>query len=59
MIHGNKRRRGDAQETFKGKHSALIDETLFDKVQEIREVMSTNPREKGGMNVKVFPRSVA
>lgn len=54
---GKKRRRGDAQETFKGKHPALIDEVLFEEVQEIRGLMATNPREKGGMNVKVFPLS--
>ena len=54
---GNKRRRGDAQETFKGKHPALIEETVFEEVQEIREIMSTNPREKGGINTRIFPLS--
>ena len=54
---GNKRRRGDSQETFEGKHPALIEESLFEEVQEIREVMSTNPREKGGMSVRIFPLS--
>lgn len=32
---GKKRRRGDVHETFQGKHPALIEESVFEEVQEI------------------------
>jgi hypothetical protein len=54
---GKKRRRSDLLELYEGKHPALITEETFQAVQEIRELMSTNPKEMWGFPVRVFPLS--
>ncbi len=54
---GKKRRRSDLLELFDGKHPALVSEETFYAVQEIRELLATNPKEMGGIPVRVFPLS--
>lgn len=54
---GQKRRRSDLFEVYQGKHPALISEETFQNVQEIRDFMSSNPKEKNGYTAHVFPLS--
>lgn len=41
---GVRRDRGNILETYQGKHVALIEDTIFSKVQELRRVYESNPR---------------
>jgi hypothetical protein len=41
---GLRRDRGNILETYPGKHAALVDESVFIQVQEMKKVFDTNPR---------------
>ncbi len=54
---GQKRKRRDPVALYPGQHPALIDQALFDKVQDIREMMSRHPRRRGQTQARVYPLS--
>jgi site-specific DNA recombinase len=53
---GLRRDRSNALETYPGKHTALVDESVFTQVQELKKVFVTNPRSNSsGTIARVSP----
>lgn len=52
---GRKHRRDCVPELHPGQHPALIDLETFERVQEMRALLSRNPRTKKGQAVQIFP----
>ncbi len=54
---GKTHRRSTPAEVFTGKHPALIEDDLFQQVQDLRALIAHNSRKKQGKAVRVFPLS--
>jgi site-specific DNA recombinase len=52
---GKKRRRSDCLETYPGTHPALVDISIFEKVQNLRHTMSTVPPEQCKRRLRAYP----
>lgn len=52
---GKKLKRKEPAALYPGQHPAIIDEDTFDAVQELRLLLSTNPRSQNGHKVRIFP----
>ena len=52
---GRKHRRDCVPELHPGKHPALIDLATYERVQEMRMLLTRNPRTKKGQAVQIFP----
>lgn len=52
---GHHRKRCPPKEVFEGNHPALIDQELFDQVQNVRSLGFRNPKQKNGKTCRVFP----
>ncbi len=55
--NGKKRKRGDALALYPGKHPALVSQDLFDRVQEIFRLHSSNPRKRRTTPARLYPLS--
>ncbi len=53
--NGDKRRRKEAHESYPGQHPALIDQAMFDRVQELRSLFSNNGRVRKGAPIQIYP----
>lgn len=51
---GRKRKRKDPVALYPGQHPALVSQELFDKAQETRRLLSTNPRQRGATPARQY-----
>jgi site-specific DNA recombinase len=54
---GQRRKRGNYVALYSGKHEAIVDEDIFDRSQEIRDLMAHHPRTRGNALERVYPLS--
>ena len=54
---GRKRKRGNPVALYPGRHPPLIPQALFERVQEVRRLLSRNPRRRGQTPARIYPLS--
>ena len=52
---GHHRKRQEPVEVFDANHAAIVDQEVFDKAQEIRELRKYHPFARGGTKARVYP----
>ncbi len=51
---GHKRKRRNPVALYPGQHPALVSQELFDKAQELRRLLTTNPRQRGATPARQY-----